>query len=47
MTDEKLEDYIIQRIIPDLKREGFDSSLEDAENDDHVILTIQRRHQYY
>ena len=47
MTDDDFEHYIIQRIIPDLQQEGFDSSLDDAGDDDYVTLTIQRRHRYY
>ena len=47
MTDKDLKHYIIQRIIPDLKEEGFDTSLESDGEDDYVILTIHRRHRYY
>lgn len=47
MTDKDLKHYIIQRVIPDLKEEGFDSSLESDDEDDYVTLNIQRRHRYY
>jgi hypothetical protein len=47
MTNDDLEHYITQRIIPDLKHEGFDSSIESDSDDEYVTLTIQRHHRYY
>ena len=46
VTNDDMEEYITERIIPDLKQEGFESSLESGE-DDYVTLTIQRKKQYY
>jgi hypothetical protein len=46
VTNEDMEHYLTQRVIPDLQDAGFDSSLESAE-DDYVTLTIQRRQHYY
>lgn len=47
MAKDDMEQYIAERIIPDLKQEGFESSLEHDENDDYVTLTVQRKHRYY
>lgn len=47
MTNDDFKHYITQRVIPDLKHEGFDSSLESDHDDDYVTLTIQRKHRYY
>lgn len=47
MTDEGFKHYIIQRVIPELKEEGFDTSLESDGEDDYVTLTIRRWHRYY
>jgi hypothetical protein len=42
-----LEHYIIQRIIPDLQHAGFDTSINDDDEDGYMTLTIQRRQRYY
>jgi hypothetical protein len=46
VTDEQMEHYLTQRVIPDLQDAGFDASLESTE-DDYATLTIQRRNRYY
>jgi hypothetical protein len=47
LTNDDLKRYIAQQIIPDLKQEGFDTSLESDHDDNYLTLTIQRRYRYY
>jgi hypothetical protein len=46
MTDQDFTHYLTKRVIPDLQKAGFDSTLKSDEEDD-VTLTIQRRKHYY
>ena len=46
-TDDDFTHYLTQRVIPDLQQEGFDSTLEQDNEDDYITLTIQRNQRYY
>lgn len=46
-TDDDFKQYLTQRVIPDLKHAGFDSSLEHDNEEHYITLTIQRNQQYY
>jgi hypothetical protein len=46
-ADDDFKHYLTQRVIPDLKHDGFESSLEHDAEDDYITLTIHRKQQYY
>ena len=47
MTDQLTEHPLTQQLVHALRYEGFSSSLDVDEDDEYVILTIQRDEQYY
>ena len=42
MQDAPLDDPLIQKLIENLRREGFESTLNCDESDEYLTLTIQR-----
>jgi hypothetical protein len=42
VQDVFLDDPLIQKLIENLRREGFESTLNHNEDDEYLTLTIQR-----
>lgn len=42
MQDNSLNDPLIEKLIENLRREGFESTIDYDGNDEYLTLTIQR-----